>query len=350
MHSLLNRLTRPFAAAASVAVIGSTLMVAPGAAAGGVSVSTILTGYSRPVLVTAPRGSSRKFFIVEQTGRIRIATYDNNGWKKVGTFLDIRSKVATGGEQGLLGLAFHPDYASNHLFYINYTRKSDGATVVAESRRLSSNSNKACVSCLRQVIRISQPYSNHNGGMIAFGPDEMLYIGMGDGGSGDDPAERAQNPESRLGKMLRIDPRNPAGSATYSVPSDNPDWGDPNAKPEIWSIGWRNPWRFSFDRETGDMWVGDVGQGAWEEIDKSEANGSGLNAGKGDNFGWDFCEGLHHHEGSKDCATYGVQPVREYSHGSGRCSVTGGYVYRGPTRRRGTASMSTRTTAPARCG
>ncbi len=334
MHELLARVARPFVAAVSVALLGSTLMVTPGAAASGVSLSTVLTGYSRPVLVTAPHGSSRKIYIVEQTGKIRIATWNGSAWTKVGTFLDLRDRVLyDGAEQGLLGLAFAPDYTTSHRFYVNYTRKPDGATVVAEFRRSSSHASKAVKSSYRQVIKIAQPYSNHNGGMIEFGPDGMLYIGMGDGGSSDDPAERAQNLSSLLGKLLRIDPRDPDGSGPkhYSSPSSNPFVGVSGAKPQIWALGLRNPWRWSFDRKTGDLVIGDVGQGAWEEVDFAAANSSGLNAGKGDDFGWDVCEGTHAHEANgHDCKTFGVQPIRQYDHSAGRCAITGGYVYRGP--------------------
>ena len=230
MQPLLDRLTRPFVAAISMALLASALIVAPGAAASGVSVSTILTGYSRPVLVTAPRGSNRHIYIVEQTGRIKVATWTGSRWTKVGTFLDVRDRVKyNGAEQGLLGLAFAPDYGTSGKFYIDYTRKSDGATVVAQSGRLTHDRYKACKSCLRSVITISQPYPNHNGGMLAFGPDDLLYIGMGDGGSGGDPHGNAQKLSSRLGKILRIKPKNGGG---YSVPSSNPFVGTSGAKPE----------------------------------------------------------------------------------------------------------------------
>ncbi len=331
MQPLLDRLTRPFVAAISMALLASTLIVAPGAAASGVSVSTILTGYSRPVLVTAPRGSNRHIYIVEQTGRIKVATWTGSRWRKVGTFLDVRDRVKyNGAEQGLLGLAFAPDYGTSGKFYIDYTRKSDGATVVAQSGRLTHDRYKACKSCLRSVITISQPYPNHNGGMLAFGPDDLLYIGMGDGGSGGDPHGNAQKLSSRLGKILRIKPKNGGG---YSVPSSNPFVGTSGAKPEIWLRGVRNPWRFSFDRSTGDLVIGDVGQEHWEEVDFLPADGSGRNAGRKANLGWDVCEGRHDYPSStQPCAPSSLDDsvIREYSHSGGRCSVTGGYVYRGP--------------------
>ncbi len=320
--------------AVSMALIAGTSLAAP-AAAGDVGVKRLLAGYSRPVLVTSHPGAGRRIFIVEQTGRIKIATRENGRWRKVGTFLDIRDLVrTTGSEQGLLGMAFAPDYKTSRRFYVNYTRKSDGSTVVAEFRRNTKKADRANKGSFRQVLRIAQPYSNHNGGMLAFGPDGYLYIGMGDGGDGGDPRDRAQDLGSRLGKLLRIDPRDPdgSGSKTYAVPASNPFVGEAGIRPEIWSWGLRNPWRYSFDRATGDLWIGDVGQGAWEEIDVARANGSGRNAGKGVDFGWDDCEGTHAYEGS-GCAVPDapyLPPVREYSHSNGNCSVTGGYVYRGP--------------------
>jgi len=332
MHDLLTRIARPFVAAISVALLGSTLMVTPGAAAG-VSLSTVLTGYSRPVLVTAPRGSSRAIYVVEQTGRIKVATWTGSAWHKVGTFLDIHDKVDyDGSERGLLGLAFPADYATSHRFYVNYTRAGDGATVVAEFKRSAHHAFVASKGSFRSVIRITQPYSNHNGGMIEFGPDGKLYIGMGDGGDHDDPGGRAQKLSSLLGKLLRIDPRDPDGSGPrhYSVPSDNPFVHTAGAKHEIWARGLRNPWRWSFDRKTGDLLIGDVGQDAREEVDFAPANSSGRNAGRGDNFGWDICEGtLAHEPAGHDCKHFGVKPIRQYSHGSG-CAVAGGYAYRGP--------------------
>ncbi len=310
----------------SVVLLGSALAVTPAAAAGSVSLSEVLSGYSDPVFVTAPEGSSRTIFIVERVGRIRVATYSNGAYHKAGTFLDIRSRVkSTYGEQGLLGLAFDPNYASNRRFYVDYTRKGDGDTVVAEFRRSSSSSTRASSGSFRQVIRIDQPYSNHNGGMLAFGPsDGYLYIGMGDGGDGGDPGNRAQNKSNLLGKILRINPHR-SGSRPYTVPSSNPYVGRSGAD-AVWSYGLRNPWRFSFDRSTGDLWIGDVGQERYEEIDLATRSSG---AGKGVNFGWRKCEGNKKYPGSATCTT-GKRPLRVYSHGSNGCSVTGGYAYRGP--------------------
>jgi glucose/arabinose dehydrogenase len=308
--------------AVSVALLGSALIVTPTAAAGSVSLSTALSGYSQPVFVTAPRGSSRTIFIVERVGRIRVATYSNGSYHKAGTFLDIRSRVkSTFGEQGLLGLAFDPNYASNRRFYVNYTRKGDGDTVVAEFRRSSSSSLRANGGSFRQVIRINQPYSNHNGGMLAFGPDGYLYIGTGDGGDGGDPAERAQNKNSPLGKILRMRPYR-SGSRNYTIPSSNPFVGR-SGLDLIWSYGLRNPWRFSFDRSNGDLWIGDVGQERYEEVNLHSS-------GKGVNFGWDRCEGNRRYPNSGSACTTGRRPLRVYTHSGSNCSITGGYSYRGP--------------------
>ncbi|MBX3028954.1 MAG: PQQ-dependent sugar dehydrogenase [Chloroflexi bacterium] len=333
----MRHIPRPLRAALSAVLtilVAATALAAP-AAAGEVKVRSVLSGYSKPVLVTSHPGAGRRIFIVEQTGRIKIATYEGGRWRKVGTFLDIRDLVrTTSGEQGLLGVAFAPDYGTSRRFYVNYTRKNDGSTIVAEFRRNTKNANKANKGSFRQVLRVAQPYTNHNGGMLAFGPDGYLYIGMGDGGSGGDPQGRAQNLDSRLGKLLRIDPLDPDGDGPkhYSVPASNPFVGQANTKPEVWSWGLRNPWRFSFDRTTGDLWIGDVGQERREEVDVARANGSGVNAGKRVDFGWNDCEGTLPYKGGTCATAHGdyLPPVREYSHGSGNCSITGGYVYRGP--------------------
>ncbi len=325
MLDLVRGARRALMLAVSMALIGSALVVTPTAAAGSVGFTNVLSGYDDPVLVTAPRGSSRTIFIVERTGRIRVATYSNGAYHKAGTFLDIRSRVkSTYGEQGLLGLAFDPDYATNRRFYVDYTRKGDGDTVVAEFRRSTSSSTRAVAGSFRQVIRIGQPYSNHNGGMLAFGPDDYLYIGMGDGGDGGDPGNRAQNTNNLLGKILRIRPYR-SGSRSYTVPSSNPFVGRSGAD-AVWSYGLRNPWRFSFDRQTGDLWIGDVGQSRYEEINLA-TNASGR--GRGVNFGWRRCEGNKTYPGSATCTT-GKKPLKVYSHGGSNCSVTGGYAYRGP--------------------
>jgi len=269
--------------------------------------------FSEPVFLTTSPDQSDRLFVVEQGGRIIMLT---GGQLHPSPFLDIGERLSTGGERGLLGLAFHPRYSSNGRFFVNYTRTEDGATVIAEYR-VSSDRNKADS---QETIRlvIPQPYRNHNGGMIAFGPDAFLYIGTGDGGSGGDPENRAQNREELLGKFLRIDVDGPE---PYGIPPDNPFVGQ-HGKPEIFALGFRNPWRFSFDRSSGDLWAGDVGQHLWEEIDV---------IAKGKNFGWRMLEGKHCFNPENECHLVPnlVGPLTEYRHEQGRCSVTGGYVYRG---------------------
>lgn len=303
----------------------------------------ILSGYDRPILVTHDGTSAKRLYIVEQTGRIKVAVFRDGAWRKAGVFLDLRSRVLGpdrgGSEQGLLGLAFAPDYAASGRFYVNFTRRGEGGaagdTVVAEVRR--KRTLAADPSSFRQLLVIGQPYDNHNGGHLAFGPDGMLYIATGDGGSGGDPEDRAQDLASRLGKLLRIDPRDPDGGGPrrFAVPADNPYIGE-TEKRLVWLAGVRNPWRFSFDAETGDLWIGDVGQNTTEEIDRLPATG-GVDAGKGANLGWNVCEGDREYPGGGVCPAEAndlVAPVFVYRHaGSGidaGCSVTGGVVVRAP--------------------
>ncbi len=269
--------------------------------------------FSKPIFLTASPDDSTKLFIVEQDGQIFIV---KNKSLLETPFLNIGKKLSKGNEQGLLGLAFHPDFPSNGRLFVNYTRAEDRATVIAEYRK-SSNPDQAAREEILLLV-IPQPYGNHNGGMIAFGPDGYLYIGMGDGGSGGDPKNYAQNRNELLGKLLRIDVNQ---KDTYGVPVDNPFLKEPG-RPEIFAWGLRNPWRFSFDRKTGDLWAGDVGQDEWEEIDVIQ---------KGKNYGWRLMEGTHCFNPVTNCrkAVTVVDPVAEYAHSSGRCSVTGGYVYRG---------------------
>ncbi|HET9455807.1 MAG TPA: PQQ-dependent sugar dehydrogenase [Candidatus Limnocylindrales bacterium] len=278
---------------------------------------------SSPVFVTHSGDGSGRLFIVEQTGRIKIL---HNGSVLATPFLNIAAKITNGGERGLLGLAFHPDYATNRRFYVNYTNTS-GDTVVAEYLRSTGSVNVADAASARILLTIDQPYSNHNGGMLAFGPDRYLYVGMGDGGSAGDPGNRAQNVNNLLGKILRIDVDGKDTGKQYATPSSNPFDGATNGADEVWSYGLRNPWRFSFDRRTGDLWIGDVGQNRWEEIDRSTAGTSG--AGRGVNYGWRVMEGNACYNPSSGCNTSGkTRPIAVYSHSVG-CSVTGGYVYRG---------------------
>ncbi|MCJ7659058.1 MAG: PQQ-dependent sugar dehydrogenase [Anaerolineales bacterium] len=286
-----------------------------------ITVDEILySGFTQPVQVTHAGDGSQRLFVIEQPGLIKII-------QKSGVlpdpFLDIRENISSGGERGLLGLAFHPDFASNGHFYINYTRTGDGATVVARYTA-SANPNLADPNSGATLLTISQPYSNHNGGQLAFGPDGYLYIGMGDGGSGGDPQNYAQNIDSLLGKMLRLDIDH---GSPYTIPPDNPFLDSPGAD-EIWALGLRNPWRFSFDRDTGDLYIGDVGQNLWEEINYTRAGSPG-----GNNFGWRCKEGTYTFNTDPPCddpaflATL-TDPIAEYNHSEGQ-SVTGGFVYRG---------------------
>lgn len=272
-------------------------------------------GFDGPVALE--NGGDDRMFIVEQKGVIKVR--QSNG--TVSTFMDIQVFVNNNGnERGLLGLAFHPDYQNNGYFYVNYTR-SGGDTKIARYS-VSADMNVADVTSEVTIIVIHQPYSNHNGGDIQFGPDGYLYIGMGDGGSAEDPDNNGQNTLELLGKMLRIDVD---GGSPYAVPIDNPFVSDPDVLDEIWAIGLRNPWRYSFDALTGDLWVGDVGQYDWEEIDFQPSSSSG-----GENYGWRCYEGDHTFN-TNGCGPAGdyVDPVAEFSHSGGNCSVTGGFVYRG---------------------
>jgi glucose/arabinose dehydrogenase len=254
---------------------------------------------SSPVFLTFAPGETGRLYVVEQVGRIRLIA---KGRVQKKPFLDIRGLVRSGGERGLLSMAFHPDYKTNRLFYVNYTNLN-GDTVVAEYRTRTGGRSPARV---RQILFVNQPYANHNGGQLQFGPDGLLYVGMGDGGAAGDPGDMAQDLSSRLGKLLRIDVDRPGA-----------DW-------ELVAYGLRNPWRFSFDRLTDDLYIADVGQGDWEEIDFTPRSSPGL-----ENYGWDVYEGNHRYEDKQPSGNGElVFPVHEYSHDDG-CSVTGGYVYRG---------------------
>ncbi|HEU4886735.1 MAG TPA: PQQ-dependent sugar dehydrogenase [Thermoanaerobaculia bacterium] len=275
----------------------------------------IANGLDSPVSIT--HAGDDRLFITLQDGMVVI--YDGTQVLPE-PFLDIRSLVRSGGERGLLSIAFHPRYAQNGLFYVNYTNLQ-GHTVVARYSVLPQNPDRANPNSALILLTINQPFPNHNGGQLQFGPDGYLYIGMGDGGSGGDPANRAQNLLNLLGKMLRIDVDS---ASPYAIPPSNPYANLDNARGEIWASGLRNPWRFSFDRATGDLWIADVGQGTWEEIDFQPATSIG-----GENYGWRLMEGTHCFEPPSGCNPGNlVLPVIEYDHDFG-CSVTGGYVYRG---------------------
>jgi glucose/arabinose dehydrogenase len=270
---------------------------------------TVVSGLERPVGLQYANDNSGRLFIIEKVGRIRIL---QDGNLLGPAFLDISDRVGSGGsEQGLLGLAFHPHYAENGFFFVNYTDKN-GNTVIARYQ-VTADSNVADPNSEVVLLNVDQPFQNHNGGMLAFGPDGYLYAGLGDGGSGGDPFGNAQNLNTFLGKILRLDVDS---AQPYAIPPDNP-FGN-----EIWAYGLRNPWRFSFDHLTGDLYIGDVGQNSWEEIDFVPAGTPG-----GMNFGWNIMEGTHPYKGGPQDGL--VPPVAEYGHSQGRCSVTGGYVYRG---------------------
>jgi glucose/arabinose dehydrogenase len=301
-----------------------TLGSASVAGAASVVLKPIASGLSKPVLVTNAHDGSGRLFIVEKTGKIRIL---KNGALLPTPLINLTSQVSTGSEQGLLGLAFHPSFKTNGLFYVDFTRLN-GDTVIDQYRVSPTNGNVAVISSVRHIIAIAQPYANHNGGDIVFGPDGYLYIGMGDGGSTGDPGNRAQNVNSLLGKILRINVNGSVGTQQYRIPAGNPYVGK-TGRDEIWSLGLRNPWRFSFDRLTGDLWIGDVGQSNYEEIDRSTVAGSAR--GRGVNFGWRQLEGRHCYNPATGCNRTGkLMPVVEYTHSEG-CSVTGGFVYRGTT-------------------
>jgi glucose/arabinose dehydrogenase len=278
----------------------------------------VASGLDEPVDLQAPPGDRTRLFVVEQSGRIRVI---RSGSLLPGAFLDLGGRVSRGGEQGLLGLAFHPRYDTNGRFFVNYT-DTEGDTHVAEFR-VSGNRDVADAGSERTVLFVQQPFDNHNGGGLAFGPDGMLYIALGDGGSGGDPFRNAQNLGSLLGKVLRIDVD---GGTPYAIPSGNPFAGTAGARPEIWAYGLRNPWRFSFDRGTGDLYIGDVGQSRREEVNVGIASRRG-----GENYGWNVTEGTLCFNPAVGCSTAGLTlPVVEYATNSGgTCAVTGGFVYRG---------------------
>ena len=276
---------------------------------------SVVSGLTNPLDVQVPPDGSDRIFTVEQDGIIRVV---QGGVLVAAPFLDIRSRVTSGGERGLLGLAFHPNYASNRRFFLNYTRTVGGQlqSVVAEYQSSTTNPNVAD-STERILLTLDQPFDNHNGGQVVFGPDGYLYIGFGDGGSGGDPFGNGQNLDRLLGKILRIDVDS---ALPYAVPPDNPFVGQAGAREEIWAFGLRNPWRFSFDRINGRLFVADVGQDSFEEVDLVT---------KGGNYGWNIMEGTHCFQPPTGCDTTGLElPIVDYSHSEGS-SITGGYVYRG---------------------
>jgi hypothetical protein len=278
-----------------------------------VGLQEVVSGLSFPLYLTFPPGDFTRLFVVEKTGGIRVV---KNGVHLPDPFLDLSAQVSSGSEQGLLGLAFDPEYPTNGRFVVHYTDLA-GNTVLSRFNA-ATDPDRADPASEQVILTVTQPGPNHNGGQVTFGPDGFLYLGLGDGGLSGDPG---QDLSDLLGSILRIDVR--AGDP-YSVPPDNPFVGQPNARPEVWSYGLRNPWRFGFDRANGDLYIADVGQGRFEEIDVSPAAEGG---GKGTNYGWSIMEGAHCFQAGCD-QTGLTLPVLEYDHSQG-CSVTGGYVYRG---------------------
>ncbi|MEZ4854210.1 PQQ-dependent sugar dehydrogenase [Flavobacterium sp.] len=280
-------------------------------------ITSFASGFSNPVAIVNANDS--RLFVVEKAGLIKILNSD--GTTNATPFLNVSGLTTSSSERGLLGLAFHPNYATNGYFYINYTRSSDGSTIIARYTRNATNPDIADASSAQILLTISQPYANHNGGTIAFGSDGYLYIGMGDGGSGGDPLNSGQNLNSFLGKILRIDVNT---GSPYGIPSNNPFVGVAGLD-EIWAFGVRNPWKFSFNRLNGDLWIADVGQNAIEEINKATSTSAGLN------YGWRCYEGNSVYNTS-GCASSSTMtfPFAQYTHAAtSGCSITGGYVYTG---------------------
>ena len=332
--------TTNFKYVAALIILASTSVLSQGVPAPYTArIQTFLTGLSRPILIRSSPDNTKRLFIVQQAGIIKVL---QPGTTTPADFINLSSKVvqpvSTGDERGLLGMTFHPQYATNGKFYVDYTRVGDGTTVVAEYKVNPSNPNQGDIATERMLFTVPQPFSNHNGGMVEFGADGYLYIGMGDGGSANDPGNRAQNPAQLLGKLLRIDVNIPVGSTLpYLIPPTNPFTGANtvrcetgsttagNTCQELWTIGMRNPWRYSFDRGNGALWVADVGQGSVEEVDVITTGGG--------NYGWrvwegNNCTGNDPTLCTNPPTTY-IPPLFQYGHTGGRCSITGGYVYRG---------------------
>jgi len=279
----------------------------------------LIDNFSNPVYLTAPPADSQRLFVVEQGGAIRVL---HNDTVRTRPFLDLTGRISSGGERGLLSVAFHPSYATNGRFYVYFTNPAGDIRIVRYT--VSSDPDSADEATKDTVLRVAHPgQDNHNGGQLQFGPDGMLWVGTGDGGGGGDPNGNGQNKHALLGKLLRLDVN---GASGYAIPADNPSGSDTSFAPEVWSYGLRNPWRFSFDRSTGDLYIGDVGQDTWEEVDVSP---TAVQRGRGVNFGWNIMEGRHCYPNAPCDSTHSVLPVLEYPHVLGGCAVTGGYVYRG---------------------
>ena len=317
-----RRVTAGAAGLLLAATLAAGLTPASSRAAIALGLAAYTSGFTQPVAIANAGDGTGRLFVVEQGGQIRIIS--EAGTLLSTPFLNFHARVSCCGEQGLLGLAFHPSYRSNGRFYIYYT-DTGGSLVIAEYRRSSTNANRASTT-ERRLLRIAHPdQANHNGGQLAFGPDGYLYIGTGDGGGGGDPNENGQKRTTLLGKILRIAPNVTSATPAYRIPSTNPWAKSTTSRREIWAFGLRNPWRFSFDRLAGSLWIADVGQNTYEEVNRSLRSTGG---GRGANYGWDQYEALNCFEGP--CTSTGKTfPLASYSHGTNGCSVTGGYVYRG---------------------
>src|SRR5713101_8226669 len=285
----------------------------------GVPALQLVGNFSSPLYLTAPPADTQRLIVIQQDGAVRVLHHDTIQTRP---FLDLTGRIAAGGEQGLLSLAFDPQYATNGRFFVYFTDAAGDIRIVRYN--VSSNPDSANEASADTVLKVPHPgQTNHNGGQLQFGPDGMLWAGTGDGGGGGDPAGNGQNKHALLGKLLRL---NVGGASGYTIPPDNPGYADTSFAPEVWSYGLRNPWRFSFDRQTGDLYIGDVGQDRYEEVDVSP---TGVQLGRGANYGWNIMEGNHCYP-SDPCVTTGlVLPVVEYIHAFGACAITGGYVYRG---------------------
>lgn len=282
------------------------------------NLEAVVTGLASPVQIVDPDDGSGRMFIVQQTGQVLIL----EDGAITGTLLDISGQISTSSEQGLLSIAVHPDFAETGLLYIDYTDTA-GNTQIEEWTISADDPNTADPASARTILSVDQPAENHNGGLLMFGPDGYLYIGLGDGGNQGDPNGNGQNLGVLLGKILRIDIDHTEGDLPYAIPEDNPFADSDEARSEIWAYGLRNPWRFSFDKETGDLYIGDVGQGNWEEADFQPAGEGGYN------FGWNTMEANDCYAVANCDPSAFTLPFFYYSHDSGGCSITGGYVYRG---------------------
>ncbi len=274
--------------------------------------------FLHPVYLTAAPADTQRLFVVGQDGVVWVLHHDTT---RTRPFLDLTGRIATGGERGLLSIAFDPQYATNGRFFVYFTDPNGDIRIVRY--HVSSDPDSADETTADTILKIAHSQNaNHNGGQLQFGPDGMLWAGTGDGGYAGDTGGNGQNTHALLGKLLRLDV---SGASGYTIPADNPFATDTSGAPEVWAYGLRNPWRFSFDRQTGDLYIGDVGQNSYEELDVAT---TGTQRGRGSNFGWNIMEGLHCYP-SDPCTPIGVQPVAEYPHLNHACSITGGYVYRG---------------------